>query len=119
MGSDKNIFAQGISCRVAQMDLAKLGLACVFEPFEIGSVSDEEWRKVVNHYWSLETYYVPLAVMLPFPGATHSADPKASLDFPATTRSGAVQVTDRVGKTLDSKLAQAQLEGALIKAVRE
>jgi len=109
--SDKNIFAQGISCRVAQMDLAKLGLACMFEPFEIGSVSDNEWQKVVNHYWSLETYYVPLAVMLPFQGATRAADPKA---FPETARPRAVQVTDRVGKTLDAKLAQARLEGALI-----
>jgi len=104
--SDKNIYAQGISCRVAQMDLASLGLACVFEPFAIGHVGDEEWRKVVNHYWSLETYYIPLAVKLPEGTGLSGAE------LPSGLRSSAVSVSDQVGRSLDAKLEQAAKSNA-------
>lgn len=115
--SDKNIYAQAISCRCAQADLARLGLACLFEPVTLGAVSDEEWRKVVNHYWSLETYYVPLAVRLP--SDEDMAAGEAELDLRRTLpregrpgqpalRASAVQVGDAVGKVLDEKLTRAQ-----------
>lgn len=109
--SDKNIFAQGISCRVAQMDLANLGLACVFEPFALGQVSDDEWRKVVNHYWSLETYYIPLAVMSG-PEDLGGRGGARGLNLPATSRAQAVHVTDTVGRSLDAKLESAAKSSA-------
>lgn len=101
--SDNNIYAQAISCKVAQIDLANVGLACMYEPIRIGDVGDANWRKVVNTYWSLETYYAPIAVLLP----ASNEDQHLSI-FNGERRGTAVQLGDAVGKSLDQKLELAK-----------
>lgn len=118
--SDNNIFAQAISCHVAQIDLARVGLACLFQPVKLGEIDDAEWQKVVNKYWSLETYYVPVAVLMPDDGDDNEDDGGAAarLDFSlpcgAKLRPTAVHVDDHVGFTLDTKLERAREAGAAI-----
>jgi len=111
--SDKNMYAQAISCRCAQLDLARLGLACMYEPYPIGAIDEAEWRKVVNLYWSLETYYVPVAVRIPEnePDAItrvfNSLPPRCDGAQPEL-RAMAVRPGDACGKVLDDKLAKAR-----------
>lgn len=113
--SSNNIFAQALSCRAAQVDLSMLGLVCVYEPVTVGDLGDAEWRKVVNTYWQLDTYYSPLAVLLP-----PVSDMKAGAHVDVTVagggpgRSRAVKVGDSVGHVLNDKLQRAADAGAAL-----
>merc|ERR1712048_854787 len=94
--SDSNIYAQAFSCRVAQIDLAQFGMATLFEAISLGEVNDEEWKKVVNHYWSLETYYAPISFLLPSEQAVATgARVNLSASDTKQLRSKAVQVGDK------------------------
>merc|ERR1712048_1345600 len=106
--SDSNIYAQAFSCRVAQIDLAQMGMATLFEAIPLGEVEDDEWKKVVNHYWSLETYYAPISFLLPSEKAlAQGARVNLSVLGAKELRSNAVQVGDQVGKSLTDKLERA------------
>mmetsp|Transcript_126918 Transcript_126918/g.237268 ORF Transcript_126918/g.237268 Transcript_126918/m.237268 type:complete len:568 (-) Transcript_126918:28-1731(-) len=100
---DRNIFSQAISTRVAQLDLESLGLRCKYEPIFIGEIGDADWHEVLCKYWSLETYYSPLAVMSDSPDPTWMMTPSGK-----KLRDYAVQVSDQVGRVLDGKVQQAQ-----------
>jgi len=108
--SEANIFAQAISCRCSQMDLSKLGFVCMFEPVHIGSL-EEEWRKVVLQYWSLETYYAPVALYVPDGKPLTPEDISDLQTSGSTLRPNAVQVGDRVGACLEDKLRRAASAG--------
>jgi len=104
--SDSNIFSHAISSRVCQIDLANLGLATMFQPYKVGEISDETWKPVFNQYWNLETYYVPISVMLP--NQAPGEDARASMPTGENVRPTAVMVGDAVGKVLDDKVKLAQ-----------
>lgn len=104
--SDSNIFSHAISSRVAQIDLANLGLATLFRPYEIGAISQETWKPVFNQYWNLETYYVPISVMLP--RDQEAGEARSSMPSGENVRPTAVLCGDAVGKVLDDKVNTAK-----------
>jgi len=90
-----SIFKHAVMCRMAQEDLACLGLICDFMPVRLGELADDVWRGIAEKYWQFETYYLPVATL---GEATRPSDASGKLPPPwRLWPSAAVRVGDQVG----------------------
>jgi len=47
-----------VYCRIAELDLANLGMTVQYEPMPV-KIDPTTWTGVKHKYWCLDTYYLP------------------------------------------------------------
>ncbi|KAL2914146.1 Arginine N-methyltransferase 2 [Polyrhizophydium stewartii] len=55
-----NQFFHDVSCRMADLDLAEIGMRTEFVEVEVDSLGDDVWRDTKRAYWSLPIYRLPI-----------------------------------------------------------
>jgi protein arginine N-methyltransferase 2 len=58
-----NQFFHDVSNRVAECDLADMGLTSEYITLDMDTLGDEVWQGTKRAYWSLPTYKVPICRM--------------------------------------------------------
>lgn len=59
-----------IPCRIAQLELQRLGLDTQYHPLPIDAQASEIWEGVKNRYWHFTTYFLPVCTLTPSEGDT-------------------------------------------------
>ena len=58
-----NIFFHAVYCRVAALELKRLGFETTFEVTPVDAKSDDIWRGVKRRYWWGESYFLPTCTL--------------------------------------------------------
>ncbi|GAB4818430.1 hypothetical protein N2152v2_005476 [Parachlorella kessleri] len=58
-----NIFFHLVYGKIAELELARLGLRTKYQPVPIDASADKVWEGVKNRYWHLPVYFVPTCVL--------------------------------------------------------
>jgi protein arginine N-methyltransferase 2 len=59
-----NIFFHAVYCRVAALELKRLGFETTFEVTPVDAKSDDIWRGVKRRYWWGESYFLPTCTLV-------------------------------------------------------
>ncbi|KAH6589118.1 hypothetical protein BASA50_010284 [Batrachochytrium salamandrivorans] len=56
-----NQFFHDVSCKMAQLDLAEIGLSTKFIEINVDDLGDDVWKDTKRAYWSLPIYRLPIS----------------------------------------------------------
>ncbi|EGF79789.1 hypothetical protein BATDEDRAFT_19880 [Batrachochytrium dendrobatidis JAM81] len=56
-----NQFFHDVSCKMAQLDLAEIGLSTEFVELSVSELGDDVWQNTKRAYWSLPIYRLPIS----------------------------------------------------------